>query len=194
MKRHIKYLFLLCSFLHLEMWGSAMLAATTSTTSDGFIYYTESGVKYISGYSGSATSITIPSGFQLAVGAFRDQKQLVSVSSLTSVALPDGITKIEDQTFMSCSKLNHVEIPAGVTRIGSMAFYSCSSIKELMLPTHLQSIGNYAFYGARFVTIELPAELQVIGNGAFSSCTSLVSIALPSGIVEVADDAFEGCI
>ena len=44
-------------------------------------------------------------------------------SGMTSVVIPDSVTRIGSQAFYGCSGLTEVTIPAGVTSIESEAFH-----------------------------------------------------------------------
>ena len=82
----------------------------------------------ITGYTGSATDVTIPSvidGYtvtSIGGGAFSN------CSSLTSVTIPNSVTRIYNCAFEECSSLTSVTIPDSVTSIGDSAFYYCSSL------------------------------------------------------------------
>ena len=39
-------------------------------------------------------------------------------SSLTSIKIPDGVTRIDEAAFRGCSRLTDITIPDGVTRKG----------------------------------------------------------------------------
>ena len=72
----------------------------------------------ITGYTGSATALAIPSklyGYTVtSIGwyAFED------CTALTSVTIPNSVTSIGDDTFSGCTPLENNTIPDSVTRIG----------------------------------------------------------------------------
>ena len=120
--------------------------------------------------------------------AFRDD------TSMTSIALPAGLTSIGESAFEGCTSMTSIELPASLMSIGEYAFYGCSSMTLIELPAGLTSIGDYAFRGCSSMTsIELPAGLRSIGDGAFISCSSLTSIELPAGLTSLGEYSFEGC-
>ncbi|EMB33660.1 hypothetical protein HMPREF9726_01040, partial [Treponema denticola H-22] len=53
-------------------------------------------------------------------------------SSLTSISLPAGITKINYGTFEDCSSLESISLTEGITEIGSNAFYNCSGLNSVI--------------------------------------------------------------
>lgn len=66
------------------------------------------------------TTITIPSTVEeLGIAAFK------SSSTLTSVIIENGITKIENYAFTCCTSLSTITIPKSVTVIGIGSFEQC---------------------------------------------------------------------
>jgi hypothetical protein len=137
----------------------------------------------------SMTSIALPAGLTiLGESAFED------CSSMTSIALPAGLTSIGQCAFWGCSSMPSIELPAGLTSLGEGAFNGCSSLTSIQLPAGLTSIGEYAFaYCSSMTSIELPAGLTSIGQHAFEGCSSLTSIELPASLTSIGGGAFDGC-
>ena len=100
----------------------------------------------ITSYSGSATSLTIPSKLngmkitQIDLNAFGESKKL------TKVTIPDTVTTIGDLAFNNCTSLKEVTIPTSVTEIGFWAFADCTLLKEVTIPASVKSI-NYEAFG-----------------------------------------------
>jgi hypothetical protein len=137
----------------------------------------------------SMTSIALPAGLT-SIG----RSAFLCCSSMTSIELPAGLTSIGDYAFEGCSSMTSIKLPACLTSIGDGAFYGCSSMTLIELPAGLTSIGVFAFRGCSSMTsIELPTGLRSIGDGAFISCFSLTSIELPAGLTSLGEFSFEGC-
>ena len=66
-------------------------------------------------YTGKDKDVVIPET-RIGNGAFEDCK------SLTSVTIPDGVTKIDEYAFRGCENLTSITIPDSVTYIGEDAF------------------------------------------------------------------------
>ena len=138
------------------------------------------------------------------------------VSEITSVSLPDGLTRIGEGAFLSCSSLTSITIPNSVTSIGGWAFCGCSSLTSITIPNSVTSIGWDAFSHCLFLTsIIIPNSVTSIGNGAFQFCSSLSSvtignsvtsiglyafrssslssITIPSSVTSIGDGAFSSC-
>ena len=69
-------------------------------------------------------------------------------SGLTSLTLPDGITKIGDYAFKGCSGLTSLTLPAGITKIGDGAFSGCSGLTSIYVYAEkVPKIGSNEFVG-----------------------------------------------
>ncbi len=86
-----------------------------------------------------------------------------------------------DYMFYGCG-LTSVKIPNSVTRIGENAFCYCQSLTSVTIPNSVKSIGHKVFDGCSSLTsITIPNSVKSIGEGAFSLCQSLTSIAVEEG-------------
>ena len=79
-------------------------------------------------------------------------------SDITSVTIPNSVTKIDSEAFRNCDGLTSVTIPNSVTTIGEYAFYDCTGL----------------------TSVTIPNSVTMIGNGVFSSCSRLTSIVVES--------------
>ncbi len=87
-----------------------------------------------------------------------------------------AVTSIGNSAFDSITSLTSVKIPNSVTSIGDFAFYSCPSLTNITIPDSVISIGEYAFTGGNSLTsVTIPDSVISIGSNAFGSCSSLVA-------------------
>ena len=99
--------------------------------SNGFAYTVTGDEATITGYTGSAKSLVIPSELggkpvtEIGIFAF------ALCDSLTEVTIPEGVTSIGNAAFSGCSSLTEVTIPKSVTSIGDSAFYNCDALKTV---------------------------------------------------------------
>ena len=124
-------------------------------------------------YQGKATAVNIPAKIQNLPVTEIGSRTFVDVKdSITSVTIPNGVTKIEGDTFNGFIQLTNVTIPSSV-----------------------KSIENGAFRNSLMITsITIPASVTEIGNRAFSYCRGLISVTF-SGTIPSSDfaaNAFEG--
>ncbi len=115
-------------------------------------------------------------------------------SSLTSITIPEGVTKIDFGAFYKCTSLTSINIPDSVTIIGNSAFEGCLKLTSINIPDSVTSIGNYAFNKCESLTsIVIPDGVTKLGECAFSSCSSLESINIPENITSIGDYTFNNC-
>ena len=146
----------------------------------------------ISSWSGTGTSVEIPSSiFGIPVRTI-GSATFINKSSLTSVSIPNSVTSIGDNAFQSCTGLTSITIPNSVTSIGAYAFFICSGLTgTLTIPNSVTSIGSYAFFGCTGLTgtLTIPNSVTSIGDGAFSNCLGLSSFNVAIDNAYYNDDA-----
>ena len=128
---------------------------------------------------------------------------LTDKTSLTSLVLPDKLSKIGENAFGGCVNITgSLIIPEGVVEIGSAAFADCKSMTgSLSLPTTLKKIGSAkgsgrgAFWSCGFIgELNLPSELEEIGFTSFGDCIGLYGeLRLPEKLKKIGESAFGGC-
>ncbi|MBQ4165512.1 MAG: leucine-rich repeat protein, partial [Oscillospiraceae bacterium] len=116
-------------------------------------------------------------------------------SSLVSVTLPTGCTRIGSSAFSGCSKLSKINIPDIVTEIGSSAFNECSSISgDIALPSSLVTLGDAAYANcSRITKFIVPNKVSTVGSNAFHNCSSLKYVYFGKSVSKIGDSAFRGC-
>ncbi len=114
---------------------------------------------HVVSYTGTATSVVIPSKYQNVPVTLIDYGAFMYCKSLTSVIIPNSVTLIGDNVFEGCIGLTSVTIPSSVAVVGSLTFAGCTSL----------------------TSITIPASVTSIGFGVFSHCTSLERITVDSG-------------
>ena len=184
------------------------------------LYYT----KYddhieITYYEGDTVSVDIPAEIdglpvtEISYGAFG------GCESLTSITIPNGVTRIGEYAFESCYSLTSITIPSSVKSIGYGAFYDTAYYNEESnwqdgvlyidncligangeLPSDYainngtRVIADSVFNGCDSLTnITIPSSVISIGNGAFADCSSLTSVTIPSSVISIGNGAFADC-
>ena len=114
--------------------------------------------------------------------------------SLSSLVIPDSVSRIGNGAFNGCYYLQKLEIPDGVTRLGEGAFEGCSSLGSLVIPDSVTSIEDRVFNDCHSLkSLVIPDGVTSIGEDAFAGCESLTSLVIPDSVASIGDGAFEGC-
>ena len=101
---------------------------------------------------------------------------------------------INSQAFKGCTGLTSVTLPNSVTRIGYEAFYGCTDLPSVTIPNSVTSIGDEAFSGCRGLpSVIIPNSVTEIGRSAFFGCTGLTSVTIGTSVSSIGDGAFFGC-
>ncbi len=115
-------------------------------------------------------------------------------TGLTSIDIPNSVTKIDWGAFYDCTGLTNITIPNSVTIIGDFAFYNCNSLTNVTIPNSVTSIGGNAFYNCNSLTnVTIPNSVTSIGWGAFEGCTGLTNITIPNSVTKIGNHAFRNC-
>lgn len=174
-------------------------------------------------YNGMSTRVVVPSYFNgraiTAIGAdaFNRTSELPAV---TSVKLPDTITKIGDRAFYNCQYLAEIDLTDKVETIGEDAFYrnvrlrsvgdisgltsgglgagafnGCQDLREVTISDKITEIGAYTFNDCKMLAdVRFSNSLLSIGEYAFSGCVSLKTVVLDSMIIQaIGSRAFADC-
>ena len=163
-----------------------LMAASAETGTDGlqYSYNDEDLTATVSGYTGTATEVVIPAEVTHEDNTYKvtaiGYSAFWNNSDLTSVTIPEGVTRIEAIAFGSCTSLKSVTIPEGVTYIGDFAFDSCTSLKSVTIPEGVTRIDGSAFSGCTSLTsVSLPASLTMCDQSFYGLNLTKVTFATP---------------
>ena len=175
-----------------------LAAASAETGTDGlqYSYNDEDLTATVSGYTGTATEVVIPAEVTHEDNTYKvtaiGYSAFWNNSDLTSVTIPEGVTRIEAIAFGSCTSLKSVTIPEGVTIIDGSAFSGCTSLTSVSLPASL-TMCDQSFYGLNltkvtFATPQPPEFIWISPEGSFPAFwgAAIEQIQLPEGADEQA--------
>lgn len=148
-------------------------------------------------YCRSLAKVTLPEGVtQIGSRDYYGCESLAEINGgeKTAVELPSTLTCIGSMAFYGCRSLKGaVAIPSGVTAVEDLTFASCSGVTDFVFEGEITGIGYAAFGGCSSLgRLELPSSVKTIDEGAFSYCAALTEVSLPAALEYLGANAFEG--
>ena len=144
------------------------------------------------------TDVIIPSAIdgytvtKIASNAFAGS--FLFKSKITSVVIPDTVSKIGMSAFSNCDNLVRVIIGNGVTHIKINSFRGCDNLKEVVIGSSVKSMGAYVFQNCKSLeNVVIEDGVSVIGRSAFENCRALKNIEIPGSVKKIGNFAFYNC-
>lgn len=171
-----------------------MIPGDSSSVPTGLKYSIANKQVTITGYTGSATKLTIPGKIQSYPVTVIGECAFYNCTGLTSIVIPDSVTTIQYKAFAYCSNLTNAVLGNGITEIGADAFSYCSNLTNITLGNNVQRIESNAFQGCtRFTEVTIPDSVTYIGGLAFAGCSTLTELTIGTGVTDMGDGAFSDC-
>ena len=189
-------------------------AATYTSGNFTYSYVVGSGVATLYRYSGSDTSVNIPSSFTIKVGTYSDGLDkfetfyVTAIDSgafknnktITSVSWSSRLKKINGDwspggggAFQGCTNLANIPSLSGITHIGLSAFEGCTSLTSVEVPSSVTYLGMSAFLGCTGLKAAVVNCSGIVPSGLFGGCMSLESLVLGDGITGI-EGEFRGYV
>lgn len=139
-------------------------------------------------YGSSITSVALNEGITLiATSAF-------GYTNISSITIPSTVTIIGDAAFAYCSNLAYANLSEGLVTIGTAAFDHCIKLTSITIPSTVRTIGQSAFWRCEGLTSAVILDgTTTIGANAFIYCSGLTSVRLPKTITAIPDNMFKEC-
>ena len=113
--------------------------------------------------------------------------------NITSIIVPDGVTSIGKDAFMTCDHLTSITLPDTVTSFGINAFSTCTALTSIDIPSGVTELPASVFYNTGFTEFVIPEGITTIGPTAFGTCLKLTTITIPSTVTSMNQYVFDTC-
>ena len=97
---------------------------------------------------------------------------------ITSVTIPETVTKIEPTVFKMCSNITNAVIKADIDEMGAGLFYGCPLLEDLVLP----KFSSYYYYHPTFHT-KSDGEAKI--DKLFDNCENSYDTDVPKGLKKI---------
>ena len=130
------------------------------------------------------TSIIIPNSVtKIGEDVFEDAQ------NLTSIEIPNSVTSLGEYLLAGCSSLNDVKLSNNITTIPVGCFAECIGLTSINIPNGVTTIDEEAFAETGLTSINFPESIKFIGDYAFA-WSELTSVVIPEGVETIGEAAF----
>ena len=159
--------------------GLRSSVGSTYTITDGVVS---------AGYSCSGNAVIAVGAVAIGDEAFGSAGQLHS--NVTSITIPDTVTRIGDYSF-SGAPLASIIIPNSVAYIGVRAF-SDTSLTSITIPSSVTEMGQRVFVNARSLTsVVIQNGITELPDYLFAGASQLTSFVIPNSVTALGTAPFE---
>ena len=198
----------LTNFDYATKTGAKFTVTVTNKAKSDFTYTVSDDNKVtITGYTGTATDVVIPSAIEGKTVTTIGQSAFWNQTKITSVTIPGSVKTIGAGAFGSCRGLTSIAIPGSVTYIGSNPFYNCSKLTSIKVDdsnTSYSSVDGVLFNkeqtvlavypcGKTGTSYTIPGSVTSIKDNAFRDCLNLTSVEIPGSVTSIGTEAFYNC-
>ena len=113
-------------------------------------------------------------------------------SSITSSGVTYKVTEIGENAFIN-GMMTSITLPNSVTKIGASAFWQCYDLTSISIPASVTYIGDYAFSSTGLKSVVIPNSVTQLGNYVFGNCTDLKSAVISNSVKTMGDDPLYQC-
>ena len=129
-------------------------------------------------------------------------------SSIKSVTLGNGTTRIPNYLFRECKSLEEITLPESITSIGEGAFYDCENLQHINIPKSVERIESQAFMYcmkladvyiddiAAWCNIEFEQQNSNPldgGKNLYLKGTLVTNLVIPGTVKVIKSHTFTGC-
>ena len=102
-------------------------------------------------------------------------------SSLESITLPEGVTKLNADSFSECTSLKNIVLPSTLTIVDYRSFYNCTSLTEITFNSNATIAYNSEAVSKADVISDVKDAAGKNYLNAFVNCSALKTINAPKG-------------
>ncbi len=180
--------------VYAQFYEDSVIMVDKTTDITDYLEYRrfDSGIRITKANKNLAGDIVVPATIDGCPIEIIDNNAFANCEDVTSVTLPDTITRIGDKAFQFCYALKSINFPEGITYIGHSAFKNCRSLENVTIKAENLRMGAEAFENCRSLTsLKISGSIgDSLKKLAFANCINLATIELPDNTLAVYGDTF----
>lgn len=155
------------------------MRAENVSADDGFTYSDKGSYVVITKYSGSVSSVTIPSSHDSKPVTKIGDRAFYNNTTIKSVTIPETVTEIGSGAFMKCTNLTDITVPDSVLVIGEA--FGWSGVRNVYIGKNVKRLSNKVFASCSNLSRVIVANPDIIWSNVDLSGTPKFTICAPSG-------------
>lgn len=153
---------------------------------------------YIYKYLGREENVEIPSSIEgVSVVQIGGNGKVFGDIPVKTLFLPGTVKRIESSgatgAFQDCISLSEVTLPEGLEKLDYNTFCNCTSLVNITIPSSVISYDGYIFNNCTSLTDVIINSGAGISSGMFEDCTSLQNVVFNKSVSSIGSSAFKGC-
>lgn len=182
MKKFLTSLLVVCMLLTACFVSAVPASAATASPESDFEVYDGVLIDYL----GAGGDVVIPESLEITEIDSQVFSKCAAAQEITSVIVPDGVTKIGYACFEYCANLEKVLLPRSLEELGGSAFRFCTSLTSIAIPGSVTHLVGDTFAGdTALTTVKLEEGLEIVDTYVFCAVPAK-QIVFPSTVYELA--------
>ena len=197
----------------LTICAACALCAGAETSGDYEYEILDNGTVEITGYTGSATDLIIPSTIGGKKVTSIGESAFLECNTITSVDIPNSVVEIGSAAFMDCSSLSKVNVPNSIVKMADSVFsrtpfltnqstfvkyagnwivdyYDNDSYQsQVTIRDGIERVAPFSFSYAHIGELILPDSIEYLGDYAFNE-SNIETLVLSNGISKISEGCF----
>jgi len=172
-----------------------------------FEFSTNNGAVAIFRYTGPGGAVVIPDAIKGLPLTSIESQAFNNCTNMTSVLIPDSVTRIGNNAFGYCNGLTNINLSANVVSLGANPFNCCSALRAITVdaanPAYSSSEDGVLFNKEKTEILScpggkkgehvIPDSVTLIKPGTFYGCKYLTTVTIPNRVTAISLWAFKQC-
>lgn len=107
-----------------------------------------------------------------------------SNTAITSITIPEGVTKVASNAFSNCFNLIEVNLPSTIEILDATCFAWCNNLSSIDLPSGLKEIKTFCFDECNLEHVTIPSSVTKVLERSFGHIQNLKTVTFKKQLDE----------